>query len=147
MILPTVQPRPATMPKYLAAYAASVAALLLLDLLWLGVIAKPLYQQGLAHLMAEQPGIAAAAAFYLLYPLGLMLFAVVPQAAQPDWTKALVTAALFGFFCYATYDLSNLATLRQWPVGLSLIDMAWGSAASAAAAAAGRAVLRYHNGS
>jgi uncharacterized membrane protein len=133
------------MTKTIAAYAASAATLLLLDLLWLGLIAKPLYQQGLAHLMADQPNIAVAAAFYLLFPVGLMLFAVVPQAADPDWTKALGLAAAFGFFCYATYDLSNLATLRQWPLRLSLIDMAWGSAASAAAAAAGRAVLRYNN--
>jgi uncharacterized membrane protein len=131
------------LPKYLATYAATTIVMLLLDLLWLGVIAAPLYQQGLSHLMAEQPNLIAAAIFYALFPVGLMLFAVLPQAMQPHWPKALAMAAAFGFFCYATYDLTNLATLRQWPLSLSLLDMAWGSTVSMAAAAAGRATWRH----
>ena len=126
------------MNKYLSAYLATAVVMIALDMLWLGVIAKPLYQSGLGHLMAERPNWVAAVAFYVLYALGLMLFAVVPQAADPGWLKTAAAAAMFGFVAYATYDLSNLATLKGWPIGLSLIDMAWGAALSAVAATAGR---------
>lgn len=126
------------MTKYLSAYLATVVVMLAVDLLWLGFIAKPLYQQGLGHLMAERPNLVAAAAFYVVYGLGLMFFAVVSNAADPGWLKTAAAAALFGFVAYATYDLSNLATLRGWPVGLSLIDMAWGATLSALSATAGR---------
>jgi uncharacterized membrane protein len=126
------------MTKYLSAYLATAVVMIAVDLLWLGVIAKPLYQQGLGHLMAERPNLIAAAAFYVVYVLGLLVFTIVPQAADPGWLKTAAAAAMFGFVAYATYDLSNLATLRGWPIGLSLIDMAWGAVLSAVAATAGR---------
>ena len=129
------------MPKILTAYAATTVTLLALDLLWLGLIAKPLYQQGIGHLMADAPRVPVALVFYLVYAAGLTWFAVLPGAAPVGWGQALGTAALFGFFAYATYDLSNLATLKAWPVGLSLLDMAWGSLLSAVAAGAGKWVL------
>ena len=113
----------------------------LLDGLWLGWVAKPLYQHGLGHLMADKPNWAAAAAFYFAFVAGLMVFAVLPHAAEPGLAKTAVSAALLGFVAYATYDLSNLATLKGWPLELSLIDMVWGSALSAASAVAGKAVL------
>ena len=115
--------------------------MLALDLLWLGVIAKPVYQRGIGHLMAEKPNIAVAAMFYAIYALGLMVFAVAPDGEAGGWGHTAGRAALFGFFAYATYDLTNLATLRGWPVGISLLDMAWGSAVSAVAALAGKAAL------
>jgi uncharacterized membrane protein len=126
------------MNKYLSACLATAVVMIALDMLWLGVIAKPLYQNGLGHLMAERPNWVAALAFYGLYTMGLMLFAIVPNAAGPGWLKTGATAAMFGLIAYATYDLSNLATLKDWPVGLSLIDMAWGATLSAVAATAGR---------
>jgi uncharacterized membrane protein len=126
------------MNKYLAGYAATLVVMVALDMLWLGLIAKPLYQQGIGHLMAEKPNLVAAAMFYLLFALGLMVFAVSAQAGTQGWGRTVGAAALFGLIAYATYDLSNLATLKQWPVGLSLLDMGWGSTASAIAAAAGR---------
>ena len=129
------------MLRYLATYAAIAVVMIALDLLWLGVIAKPLYQQGIGHLMAEQPNVPVAVLFYALYALGLLVLAVLPNAAEPGWSKTLVTAALFGFFAYATYDLTNLATLKGWPVGLSLLDMAWGTLVSTASAAAGKFAL------
>lgn len=127
------------MTKYLSAYAAIGAAMIVLDVLWLGFIAKPLYQQGIGHLMAAQPKLAAAAVFYALFALGLLVFTVVPNAAEPGWLRTAGMAALFGLIAYATYDLSNLATLRDWPVGLAVIDMAWGAFISASSAIAGRA--------
>ncbi len=125
------------MQKTLLAYAATTLVMVAIDLVWLGVIAKPLYQQGIGHLMAAEPKLGAAALFYLLYPVGLMVFAVLP-GASPAWGDTALKAALFGFFAYATYDLTNLATLKEWPTSLALIDMAWGTAVSAVAALAGR---------
>jgi uncharacterized membrane protein len=130
---------PAT--RLAAAYAATLAALLALDAVWLGLIAPGWYQQGLGPLLAPQPDLAAAALFYFVYPLGLVIFAVAPQAGTQGLAGAARAGAMFGFFAYATYDLSNLATLRGWPWGLSLLDVAWGSALSAAAASAGKALL------
>ncbi len=126
------------MNKYLSAYLATAVVMIALDMLWLGVIAKPLYQQGLGHLMAERPNLVAAAAFYVLYTFGLLLFSIVPNAVDAGWLKTTTTAAMFGLIAYATYDLSNLATLKDWPVMLSLIDMAWGATISAVSATAGR---------
>jgi uncharacterized membrane protein len=131
----------ASMNKYLAAYGGTAVVLLALDALWLGVIAKPLYQQGIGHLMAAAPNIPVALAFYLLFPVGLLVFAVAPLTAPHSWTTTLTMAALFGFFTYATYDLSNWATLKDWPWQLSLIDIAWGSFLSAASAAGGKVAL------
>ena len=137
------------MLSYLAAYAATAVAFLAIDLLWLGVIAKSFYRDGIGHLMADPPNLMAAGVFHLLYPLGVMLFAVAPNAwlggtasaAELPFSRAVIAGALFGFFAYATYDLSNLATLRGWPLRLSLVDIAWGTAVTAAAAAAGRWAL------
>lgn len=128
------------MTKHLAAYVATALAMLVLDALWLGLIAAPLYQQGIGHLMAPQPRLGVAALFYLLYPLGIVIFAVAARPAGA-WRPTLLAGALFGFFAYATYDLTNLATLKGWPLGLSLIDMAWGTVVSTASAAGGKAAL------
>jgi uncharacterized membrane protein len=128
---------------YLAAYGATTLVMVLIDLIWLGVIAKPLYLEGIGHLMADKPRLGPAVLFYLMYPVGLMLFAVLPGVAQGDWRRALVMGALFGLFAYATYDLTNLATLKQWPLRLALIDIAWGALVSAVATVAGHAVLSH----
>jgi uncharacterized membrane protein len=125
------------MGKAMWAYAATACVMIVLDLIWLGIIAKPLYQNGIGHLMAGSPRIVPAALFYLLFPLGLVLFAVLPQSATGVWTNALLWGGLFGFFAYATYDLTNLATLKNWPLPLALIDMAWGTTVSGVASTAG----------
>ena len=131
------------MNKYLAGYIAVALVIVALDMLWLGLIAKTMYQQAIGHLMAEQPRLLAAVLFYLLYAVGLLVFAVLPQAEDPAWARTLLMGALFGFFAYATYDLSNLATLRNWPIRFTVIDMAWGTALSAVSAGAGRAALNW----
>ena len=120
-------------------YLAIVATMMALDVLWIGILARPLYQRGIGHLMADQPDFVAAAAFYLLYAAGLMAFVVWPRAAG-DWPTAAAGGALFGFMAYMTYDLTNLATLREWPLGLSVIDTAWGCLATGLAATAGKLV-------
>ena len=133
------------MINYLLSGLAALLTMAVLDGLWLGWIAKPLYQQGLQHLTADKVNWAAAAAFYLVFVSGLLVFTVLPHADLPGLTKTAMSAALFGFVAYATYDLSNLATLKGWPLELSLIDMVWGSALSAASASAGKAVLDHLN--
>jgi uncharacterized membrane protein len=129
------------MNKNLAGYGAAVLVMVAGDLLWLGVVAKALYQTSIGHLMAAQPRLPAAAAFYLLYALGLLVFVLAPRAAEDAWGRTVLMGALFGFFAYATYDLSNYATLDNWPLRLTLVDMAWGTLLSAAAAGAGRAAM------
>lgn len=129
------------MTKYLLAYAATVVVIVAIDLIWLGVIAKPMYARGIGHLMADRPNVIAAILFYLIFAVGLMMFAVVPNQIDLGWQKTLIAAAAFGFIAYATYDLTNLATLKNWPIGLSIIDMAWGTLVSTIAAAVGRLVL------
>jgi uncharacterized membrane protein len=127
--------------KYAATYAATAIVMVLLDLLWLGIIAKPIYQQGIGHLMAEQPRLGVAVAFYLMFALAIVVFAVAPNEGNPGIARTAITGALFGFFAYATYDLTNLATLKNWPVAMSLMDMAWGSFVSAASAVSGKWML------
>jgi uncharacterized membrane protein len=126
------------MTRSLLTYAALALSMLLLDLVWLGLIARPLYAAGIGHLMADKPNWAAASLFYGVYALGLLWFTVRPFDAAAGWQTPLLTAAAFGFFAYATYDLSNLATLKDWPWSVAITDMAWGSLASALAATAGR---------
>lgn len=139
----------AHMLSYLAAYAATLVAFVVIDLVWLGLIAKSFYRDAIGPLMADPPNLVAGGVFYLLYPVGIMLFAVAPTAwlggmaapAEVPWARAVLAGAVFGFFAYATYDLTNLATLRDWPLRLALVDIVWGAALTAAAAGAGRWAL------
>ena len=91
-----------------------------LDFLWLTNTAGPIYQQALGRLLAENPNMRAAVAFYLVYLVGVMIFAVRPALASGDWRQAALFGALFGFFAYATYDLTNLATMKVWTLQVSL---------------------------
>ena len=135
------------MIKYLSTYGATAVVMILIDMVWLGVIAKPFYQQGIGHLMADSPKLWAAVLFYLLYPVGLVVFAVLPNAVNQvvasGWLGWLLAGALFGFVPYATYDLTNLSTLKDWPLSVALVDMAWGSAVSGVSAAVGRLVWEH----
>lgn len=127
--------------RRIAIYLAIAFALFALDMVWLLWIARDWYQQGLGHLMAGQPNLTAAVLFYLLFPLGLQIFAVSPRQAT-GVARTAMSGALFGFFAYATYDLTNLAILKDWPLGLSLLDVSWGTCVGAAASAAGAAAAR-----
>ena len=129
------------MSKYFATYAATFGVMVVLDMVWLGVVAKSFYQEGIGHLMAEKPVFSVAAVFYAVYAIGLVFFAVVATESAPGYAKTALYGGLFGFFAYATYDLTNLATLKNWPVGLALLDMAWGTVVSAVSAVAGKAAL------
>ena len=123
------------MTRHLLSYLATLLAVGVLDALWLGVIARGWYAQGLGHLMADRPFWPAAAGFYLLYPVGLLVFAVLPSGG--DLMRALLLGAAAGLFAYGTYDLTNLAVMRDWPWRLALVDIAWGVFVSAVGALTG----------
>ena len=129
--------------KHLVAWAVTFVVLLVIDMIWLGVVAKGMYQEAMGDLMSPNPRLAFAAVFYLIYPVGLVIFAIVPGLAAQGVMRAALMGGLFGLFCYATYDLTNLAVIRNWPLALSFIDIAWGTLVSGVAAAAGAAALRW----
>ena len=123
--------------RFALTYCITALVFFAIDLLWLGVIAKNLYAKYLGHLMAERVNWAAAIIFYALYIIGIILFAVEPGVRSGSFARAVVWGILFGFFTYATYDLTNLATLKEWPVTIVLIDIAWGMILCGIASAAG----------
>jgi uncharacterized membrane protein len=127
--------------KLLALFGLTLVTFLALDALWLGVIARKLYSRELGHLLAPNVRWGAAAIFYLLYVTGLLALVVLPRAGSPLLHVALL-GALFGLVAYATYDLTNLATLSGWPVSVTLADLTWGAVATGVTAAAGRGFLR-----
>jgi uncharacterized membrane protein len=129
------------MLKLLVSYLTTTVVMVVIDMVWLGVIAEPMYQAGIGHLMTEKPNIAAAISFYALFPVGLMIFAILPESANSGWQRTALLGALFGFFTYATYDLTNLATLKNYPLQLALIDILWGSMVRAVAATAGKLIF------
>lgn len=130
----------------LKAWLFTFLVMLAIDALWLGVVARDLYQQEMGSLMADQPRWAAAAAFYLAYPVGLVIFAVRPALEARSMGRAVLLGGLFGLFAYGTYDLTNLAVLQGWPLGLTFVDLAWGTFASAVSAGAGMALTRWWAG-
>ncbi|MEM6667226.1 MAG: DUF2177 family protein [Pseudomonadota bacterium] len=129
--------------QYLIAYVAVGLVFFVADFIWLGTVAKDFYREQLAGHIAENFHIGAAVGFYLMYIAGIVFFAVRPALASGQWSAALVHGALFGFFCYATYNMTNWATLRDWPVKMSLVDMPWGTFMTAIAALGGYAAARW----
>ena len=127
------------MRALVTSYLAAALVMGVLDFIWLRATVDPIYQPALSAVLAEKPNMPAAIAFYLVYLAGVVIFAIRPALADGDWKTALVKGALFGFFAYATYDLTNLATLKVWSLKISLMDIAWGTVLTAAAASAGAA--------
>jgi len=119
---------------FLTLYAISVPLFFAIDMLWLGVVAKDFYRSRLDHLLGDINW-PAAIIFYLVFLVGLTLFATYPAVVKGALSYALIWGALFGFFTYATYDLTNLATMRDFPLSVALVDMAWGTFLGASVAA------------
>lgn len=125
------------MKTYLIAYAAAGLAFLVADALWLGVIARDFYRGQLGDLMSPNPNLVAAAAFYALYLVGVVYFAIAPALNAGSWTTALLSGALLGLVAYGTYDLTNLAVTRGFPATMAIVDMGWGAVLTGVAATAG----------
>ena len=113
-----------------------------IDLVWLSWIGGPVYREALGDILLPTVRMQPAFLFYLIYPLGLMMFAVHPGLHGGNFTGALVAGALFGFFTYATYDLTNFATLRNWTMAVTLMDIGWGSVLGAVTSAAAVVVTK-----
>lgn len=134
------------MKTALIAYAGSFATLLVLDAIWLGLVARTFYRDQLGDLMLPQPALGIAALFYVFFAVAVVVLAVLPAVSAASLTTALVYAAILGLAAYGTYDITNLSTLKNWPVTMTLVDMAWGTFVTAATAAGGYAAARAFGG-
>lgn len=123
--------------QWLLAYGGVLLSLLVLDALWIGLYMAPAYKSALGELMLPQPRVAAAAVFYLLYAAGVAFLAVAPGLRADSWQTAALHGAVLGLIAYGTYDLTNYAILKAWPLGLSVVDVIWGTLMTALAAGAG----------
>ncbi|ODR99138.1 hypothetical protein AUC69_09415 [Methyloceanibacter superfactus] len=131
---------------YFVAYIAAAAGFLLLDFLWLGFVAKGFYRQEIGALLLDQFNMVAAIGFYLVFVVGIVIFAVLPALQTGSWKTALLYGALFGFFTYATYDMTNLATLKGWSLSVTFVDIAWGTLLTGTASLLGYAAARAVSG-
>lgn len=107
-------------------YLFSLFVFLGIDFIWLSFIAKNFYRQHIGHLMASSPQLLPAGIFYLTFVVGVIIFAALPGLKESSLSKTLLLAAAFGFFTYSTYDLTNLATLKNWPLIVTIVDIIWG---------------------
>ena len=122
---------------FLIAYGVCVLVMGALDAFWLTTASQGLYQKDIGALLAENPNMVVAVIFYLTYIGGIQFFAVRPALESGDWKTAALYGALFGFFCYATYDLTNMATMKVWTLRVTLLDIAWGTFLTGVTASAG----------
>jgi uncharacterized membrane protein len=124
-----------TIRQFLIAYLSTAVIFLALDAVWLSITASRIYRPALGHLMSGDFLLAPAAVFYALYIVGMVVFAVAPSLDGGRWITALGLGALLGLVAYATYDLTNQSTLRDWPLLVTVADLCWGTLATATAAA------------
>lgn len=127
---------------FIKLYLLTVPIFFLIDMLWLGWIAADVYQEHIGHLLATEVNWAAALAFYLTYIVGILIFAVIPGLNKGSVAHTLTMAAAFGFFTYLTYELTNMATLPDWPFRLVVIDTLWGVILCATVASASHLIGR-----
>lgn len=128
--------------KMLAVYVATLSVFIGVDFLWLGRMGDAFYRPAMGGMAMDGFRLAPAVAFYLLFAFGVVFFAVNPARAAGDWRMAATYGVLFGLVGYGVYDLTNQATLKTWPLSLTLVDMAWGAFLTGLAASAGYAVGR-----
>ena len=132
------------MLKYLAAYLGAGLAFAVIDAVWLTTVGPKLYRPALDDVLADQFNLPAAIAFYLVFIAGVLMLAILPAVREGvGWTRALANGAMLGFVAYATYDLTNQATLKVWSLKVTLADIGWGTVLTACAAAAGFAAYRW----
>ena len=122
---------------YVVSYIATAAVFFGIDFIWLSRIAPGCYKSRIGDLLLAEPNYAAAGLFYLFYIAGIVYFAVVPAFHSGSWTTAMLAGAMLGLVAYGTYDMTNLATLKNWSLTVSLVDMLWGATLTSAAATIG----------
>jgi uncharacterized membrane protein len=128
--------------RTLTAYVATGIAFALIDSVWLRTMSERLYRPEIGELLAPSFRIGPAIWFYLLYIAGMLYFAVLPAIQSGKWTAALINGAVLGFLCYATYDLTNFATLKVWSLKITILDIIWGTVLTGLSAAAGAAITQ-----
>jgi uncharacterized membrane protein len=116
---------------FLKLFSIALPVFFAIDMLWLGLIAKDFYAKQIGGLMKPNINWTAAIIFYLIFIAGLVVFVIMPAVVKNSWSHAVLMGALFGFVCYATYDLTNLAVARDWPVFVTIIDLIWGAVLAA----------------
>jgi uncharacterized membrane protein len=124
-------------------YLLTVPIFFLLDIVWLGVIARGFYRQNLAFILSPDVNWPAAIVFYLIYIVGILIFAVFPALERLSLMRALVWGGLYGFFTYATYDLTNMALIKDWPLKVVVVDILWGMVLCASVAAGSFGIGRW----
>jgi uncharacterized membrane protein len=112
-------------------YAIALPVFFVIDMIWLGLVAKGFYRTQIGALMKPEVNWTAAVIFYLIFIAGLVVFVISPAVEKSSWKHALLFGALFGLVCYATYDLTNLAVAKDWPLLVTIVDMIWGSVLAA----------------
>lgn len=127
--------------EYLAHIFVCGSLFLAIDAAWIGGVANRFYKDNLSGLLARKPNLAAAFVFYVIYLAALLYFALEPALYHHDFPFLLKHAVFFGFAAYATYDLTNLATLKNWPLKLAVVDIIWGTVLTTGVAAAGYAIF------
>ena len=130
------------MRTYVIAYLATVVVFFGMDFVWLSILHGSLYKARLGSLLLDKPDLVIAGLFYVLYVVGIVVFAVLPAIQHESWVRALWGGALFGLVAYASYDMTNLATLKNWSAVVTFVDMAWGTAATGTAATVGYFIAR-----
>jgi len=128
---------------YVKLYFSTLLAFLLIDGIWLGLVARGFYGRYLGFLLKPNPNWLAASLFYLLFVAGILLFVIIPALQHESGKRALVCGAIFGLVTYATYDLTNLATIKDWPLVVTVVDLAWGMSIGAAVSYVGFLAARW----
>lgn len=111
---------------FIKLYAIAFTVFLAIDAVWLTLIAKNFYAKYIGYLMAKNPNLWAALIFYVIFIAGLIFFVITPALDKKMWTQALFAGLFFGLVTYATYDLTNLATIKDWPLLITIVDLIWG---------------------
>ncbi|MBK9570815.1 MAG: DUF2177 family protein [Chitinophagaceae bacterium] len=129
--------------KLIISYALTAIVFFAVDMVWLGFIAKNLYRKYLGGFLSDKVNWAAAFIFYGLFIIGIFYFAILPAFEKNSVSRAILSGVLFGFFTYATYDLTNLATLKDWPLPIVFIDIAWGMLLTGLVSTAGYYIVKW----
>jgi uncharacterized membrane protein len=129
--------------KLIISYLLTTVVFFAIDLTWIGLVAKKFYWSNIGDLLKDEINWVAALIFYLLYIIGIFVFAILPAVENDSVTSAIFYGALFGFFCYATYDLTNLATLKGFPLKVVVVDMIWGTVLTGLVSTSGFYITRW----
>ncbi len=128
---------------YIIAYISATVFFFALDFVWLAFVAKDFFQKHIGFLLADEFNLAVAGAFYLSYTIGIVIFCIMPAVQSQNWLMALGYGCLFGFLAYGTYDFTNLATLKNWPPIVTIVDICWGTTITGLSALVGYFAVRF----